>query len=76
MEFTVRQRSQRELILLHLKHKGKLSPLQALREYKCLRLAAVVHRLRSEGYKILTDWREQGSTRYAVYRLEGFTGET
>lgn len=70
MEFATRQLTQCEMILNHLRSKGKISPLQALRDYSCLRLAAVVHRLRQAGHAIETDWREQGGTRYAVYRLE------
>ena len=46
---------------------GKISQLQALREYGCMRLAAVIHRLRLRGMAIDTRYREQKGKRYAVY---------
>lgn len=76
MEFEkVKPATQAEAVLHHLKTRGKISPLQALREFSCLRLAAVIHRLRREGHAIETDWREQGGSRYAVYRLESSSAE-
>ena len=65
-----REISQRVAILAHLKKGKKISQLQALRMFGCMRLAAVVFRLREQGHSIRTDWRNQGETRYAVYRLE------
>lgn len=57
-------------VLRHLKTEGKISQLQALREFGCMRLAAVVHRLRQSGHKIVTTYRNQNGKQYAVYRLE------
>lgn len=62
--------SQRAAILARLKQGKKISPLQALRDFGCLRLAAVIYRLREQGHVIVTDWRHQGESRYAVYRLQ------
>ena len=62
--------SQKNAILKHLQDGGKISQLQALRMFGCMRLAAVIHRLRNKGYPIIRDWRNQGGTKYAVYRLE------
>ncbi len=62
--------SQRAAILAHLKQGKKISQLQALRLFGCMRLAAVIFRLREKGHEITTTWRRQGETRYAVYRLE------
>lgn len=59
--------SQSEAICRHLWENGKISQLQALREYGCMRLAAVIHRLRKRGEPIRTEWREQKGKRYAVY---------
>ena len=71
MEFSdTRELNHEQQVLNHLKAHGKISPLQALRSYSCLRLAAVIHRLRKRGHSIETDWRKQGKSRYAVYRLE------
>ena len=70
MEFQTPQLRQQDMVLNHLKEHGKITPLQALRTYGCLRLAAIVHRLRQEGHAIRTDWRQQGGSRYACYRFE------
>lgn len=48
----------------------KISPLTALRDFGCLRLAAVIHRLRAEGMQIVTDSRNQRGKQFAVYRLD------
>jgi len=61
--------SQKDAVLLHLKKHGKISQLQALREYGCMRLADVIYKLRRT-HDIETTWRDQGGKRYAVYRLE------
>ena len=62
--------SQRAAILARLKDGKKVSQLSALRDFGCMRLAAVIHRLRKQGHKITTDERSQGGKVYAVYRLE------
>lgn len=62
--------SQRAAILARLKEGKKVSQLSALRDFGCMRLAAVIHRLRRQGHKIQTDERHQGGKRYAVYRLQ------
>lgn len=49
---------------------GKISPLSALRDFGCLRLAAVIHELRREGVPIVTDTRTQRGKQFAVYRLD------
>lgn len=67
--------NQKTLVLRHLREKGKISQLQALREYGCMRLAAVIHRLRRDGHKIVTGMRYQGDSQYAVYRLENAEDE-
>ena len=43
---------------------GSITPLQALKEYGCFRLASVVNRLRNSGMNIHTDMKH----RYAIYR--------
>lgn len=55
----------------------KLSQLTVLRDFGCMRLAAVIHRLRKGNakrgrppMKIETTYREQNGKKYAVYRLE------
>ena len=53
----------------------KISPLTALRDFGCMRLAAVVHELRREGMEIITDTRTQRGKQFAVYRLESADSE-
>jgi len=65
-----RKISQKAAILDYLTKKKKISQLQALRSFGCMRLADVVFKLRNEGHVIRTTWRQQGDAKYAVYRLE------
>ena len=41
-----------QLILNHLKTKGPITPLEALLEYRCMRLGARIYDLRKLGYDI------------------------
>ena len=63
--------SQRTEILLHLKKHGRITPLQALNQYKCFRLADVIYRLRGQGWPIATRMVEDpvSGGRYAQYWL-------
>jgi hypothetical protein len=60
---------QRTQILKRLQAGKKVSALQSLRDFGCMRLAARVFELRERGHEITTTWRKKGSARYAVYRL-------
>lgn len=48
-------KTQEQLVLAHLKDGSSLSPLEAIGLYSIFRLAAVVHRLRADGWNIITD---------------------
>ena len=63
--------SQNDQVLKLLKN-GPVTPLDALREVDCLRLAARVWDLRSKGHSIVTDMITKGDKTYAQYRLNGF----
>lgn len=68
--------SQIMLVLKHLKRGEEINPLEALAEYGCCRLGAIIHKLKQEGYSIATrlEYFDKPSGRrghYAVYRLEG-----
>ncbi len=71
------RKTQRELILEHLKAYGTIEPMTALREYGCYRLGARIADLRAEGYDIATERVKEKSKRtgrtvqYALYRLGG-----
>lgn len=66
--------SQTEMILLYLQTHGAITPLDALREFGCMRLGARIWDLRKRGVPIVTTIKESknsfGATvRYAVYTL-------
>ena len=64
-----RKMNQCEKILTHMKWYGSITPLEALRDYGCFRLAARVRDLRSDGHPVNTEIVVDGDKRYAVYRL-------
>ncbi len=46
--------NQKQKVLRHLKEVGSINPLEALAGYSIMRLAAVIHDLKDEGYDIKT----------------------
>ena len=71
--------SQCEKILTFLRECGSITPLDAIREFSCLRLGARIWDLKQKGYKIRTDIesaknRYGDTVHYARYTLLG--GET
>ena len=70
-----RRTSQKDNILAHLKQFGMITPLDALKQYGCFRLGAVIHTLRHEdGYNIKTTIAN-GDAKYAIYSLDNKTEE-
>lgn len=69
MKFETRRTTQKDMIRKVLVEGGKVSPLSALRDFGCMRLADVIFKLRAEGLDIVTTTREQKGKRYAVYKL-------
>lgn len=64
----------RELILMHLKKFGTITPDEAKAAYGCARLASRINELRRQGYAIETEMvsgksRYGGKIHYAKYRL-------
>lgn len=57
-------------ILQHLEKVGPITPIEALREYKCMRLAARIYDLRKSGVGIETDTIHAGEVHYAQYTLK------
>jgi len=61
-------------VLLWLKEKRSINPIQALNELGCFRLAACIQRLRKQGYQIVTTRiSKKGQFRminFAEYRLD------
>lgn len=62
--------TQRNAILAHLQSGRPITPVEALSQYGCFRLAAVVHELRREGHAIRTDTRTHNGKRFAEYVYE------
>jgi hypothetical protein len=46
-----------------------ITPLDALRDYGCFRLAARIDKLRKQGYCITTEFAHRDGKKYASYRL-------
>jgi len=65
-----RYTSQQKNILNHLKKVGSITPLDALEQYGCFRLAAVIFNLRADGHKIKTKKITRQGKTYASYKLE------
>lgn len=68
--------TQREKILQYIEENGSITPLDALREFGCMRLASRVSELKRDGYpisvKMETSKNRNGEpVRYARYTLRG-----
>ncbi len=61
--------TQTQQILKHLKSKGSITPVVALSQYGCFRLAARIHDLRAEGHNIQTQDVKRNGKHYAMYYL-------
>ena len=63
--------TQEQMILNHLKY-DPITPLEALNRYGCMRLAAVIHSLRSKGHGIsmFMVMDDNNGKHYAQYSLE------
>lgn len=61
--------TQNDQILKHLK-KGPITPMEALNDYGCFRLASRINDLKNAGHNIVTDMVEQDGKRFAKYRLK------
>lgn len=62
-------KTQKEQIKKHLLSRKSITPIQALNKFGCLRLAAVIYKLKDEGFKILTEMQYKGKKQFAKYRL-------
>ena len=68
--------TQKQAILIDLKNGFSITPIDALKEHGCFRLAAVVCQLRKDGWDIKTEMVAQkgsGGNSYASYRLKKIT---
>jgi len=62
--------TQTETILAHLQAGGSITPIDALRDYGCFRLAARIKDIRDEGHDVQTDWETDGVKKWARYSLK------
>lgn len=61
--------SQEHKILEFLKARNRLTPLEALNRFGCLRLSGRILDLRKKGYDIKTEIVEENGKRFAEYSL-------
>lgn len=61
--------SQKIAILHHMRHRGSVNPILALKEYGCFRLAARIEELRRDGWLINSVMVTRRGKRYASYSL-------
>lgn len=62
--------SQTDSILRHLKKGRSVTPLMALSQWNCLRLAARIRMLREAGYKIETHTVKRNGKKFASYLMD------
>lgn len=62
-------KSQNEQILQHLKRGRKITPLDALNKFGCLRLAARISDLRGQGHVISTENLTKDGKTFASYKM-------
>jgi len=65
-----RYTTQKHKILHHLERFGSISPLEALKHYGCMRLAAQILILKQDGCNIVTTMQQKGDVTWAEYWLE------
>lgn len=66
----MRLTNQKYQILNHLQSGKKITPLEALDQFGCMRLASRISELRDEGYPIETKMMSDKDKRWAEYSLD------
>ena len=64
--------SQIDNIRAHLGSGKAITPMQALRLYGCFRLAAVIFKLKEEGFRIDTEMVYGKGKKWASYKMTGY----
>jgi hypothetical protein len=59
--------NQTEQIRKHLLKHNSITPLEALKKFRCMRLAARIRDLRADGFNVLTVRVSRGEKNYARY---------
>ena len=60
---------QAQQILNHLQQGAKITPIDALNQFGCFRLAARIHDLKKKGWNIKTETELKNGKEYAAYSL-------
>jgi len=63
------EKSQQEKVLGHLQAGQSITPIEALNNYGCFRLAAVIHKLKQKGYTIESTSVSRNGKCFAKYQL-------
>jgi|TARA_B110000285_G_C14761165_1_gene439624 hypothetical protein len=56
-------------IKAHLQNGKKITPIDALNQYGCFRLSAIIYTLRKEGFPIITNFKTVNGKTFAEYEL-------
>ena len=67
------KKTQKDWVLEELAGGSRLTPLDAYLEYGIMRLAAVVHELREEGYPIITTMKPIPNRRGEICRVAEYS---
>jgi hypothetical protein len=59
--------TQTQAIKRHLLRHNSITPMEALRKYRCFRLAARIRDLKDEGFSVLTVRVTRGAKSFAKY---------
>ena len=65
--------SQAKNILAHLQQHKSITPLEALNQYGCFRLSAVIFNLKKDGHNIVTHIIKKNKKRFAQYHYASET---
>lgn len=63
-------KSQNDAVLSHLQAGNRITPLEALNRFGCLRLGGRIYDLRQQGHRIEREMIKVGKKRVAQYWLE------
>ena len=61
--------AQTKQVLRHMELYGEIDALTAMRDYRCMRLAARIADLKAQGVSIWTEMRSENGKRWAVYGI-------
>ena len=62
-------KAQSQMILEYIAQGHRISPLEALNKFGCLRLGARIYDLKNEGHNIITEMVSENGKRFARYSL-------